>query len=171
MTGGFFGLDKRGRPIPLGLIKSHGKTMAPKHPWISGGVVAASRERVEIVPIAKFANPQSYSDVIQSKPMLVEAGRDGIRTAMHDRFDRSAVAVDGRGSVYFFVVHEPAGSAASLAEFSHLLLSFRSTRGESIAFALAMDGGPGAHMYVPVLRKHCGAGAPTFVPNALYITK
>lgn len=171
VTGGFFGLDKDGGPIPLGLVKSEGKSIAPKYPWTSGGVVAASKDRVDIVPIAKFSKPQDYSDIVQSKPMLVEAGRDGIRTAMNDRFDRSAVAIDSRGSVYFFVVHEPTGSAASLAEFSYLIRSFRSTKGDSINFALAMDGGPGAHMYIPALKKHCGAGTPTFIPNALYLTK
>jgi uncharacterized protein YigE (DUF2233 family) len=171
MTGGFFGIDKLGSPIPLGLVKSDGKTISRKYPWASGGVVAASKDRVEIFPIANFTNPQGYSDAIQSKPLLVEGGRDGIRTATNDRFDRSAVAVDSKGSVYFFVLHEPAGSAGSLAEFSYLIRSFRSTKGEAIAFALAMDGGPGAHMYVPALKKHCGAGAPTFVPNALYVTK
>jgi hypothetical protein len=171
VTGGFFGLDKHGGPIPLGLVKSEGRSIAPKHPWSSGGVVAASKDEVKILPIAKFSRPQDYSDVVQSKPMLVEAGKDGIRTAMNDRFDRSAVAIDSGGNVYFFVVHEPGGSAASLAEFSYLIRSFRSTNGKSIDFALAMDGGPGAHMYVPALKKHCGAGSPTFVPNALYFTK
>lgn len=171
MTGGFFGLDKRGHPIPLGLVKSEGKTISQKHPWTSGGVVAISKDRVEILPIGKFSSTKAYSDVVQSKPLLVEAGRDGVRSAMNDRFDRSAVAIDSTGSVFFFVVHEPGGSAASLAEFSYLIRSFRSTKGDAITFALAMDGGPGAHMYIPVLKRHCGAGIPTFVPNALYITK
>ncbi len=171
MTGGFFGLDKLGSPIPLGLVKSDSKTISQKHPWTSGGVIGVSKGRIEILPIAKFTSPQSYSDAVQSKPLLVEAGKDGIRTATNDRFDRSAVALDSKGSIYFFVVHEQAGSAASLAEFSYLIRSFRSTNGDAIDFALAMDGGPGAHMYVPALKKHCGAGIPTFVPNALYVTK
>lgn len=171
MTGGFFGLDTKGKPIPLGLVKTAGKTITPVHPWKSGGVVAVSKKQVQIIPIAEFANATIYSDVIQSKPMLVEAGKDGIRAPTSDRFDRSAIAVDRVGTTYFFVLHEQAGSAASLAEFSYVLLSFRSTKGKSIDFALAMDGGPGAHMYISALKKHCGSGSATFVPNALYFTK
>ena len=171
MTGGFFGLDRTGNPIPLGLIVSNGKTLSPEHPWTSGGFVAATEAGVEIVPVAQLRQARKFSEVAQSRPLLVENGRDGIRKPTADRFDRSAVAVDGHGGLYFFVIHEPAGSAASLAEFSHLLLKFRSTQGRSLRWALAMDGGPGAHLYVPSLSKHCGAGTPTYVPNALYIAK
>lgn len=171
MTGGFFGLDKAGNPIPLGLIVSNGKTLSPKHPWTSGGLVAASESDVVILPVARFDEARKYSEVAQSKPLLVENGRDGIRTPTADRFDRSAIAVDRKGGLYFIVIHEPAGSAASLAEFSHLLVKFKSSKGEFLQWALAMDGGPGAHLYIPSLSKHCGAGTPTYVPNALYIAK
>jgi hypothetical protein len=172
MTGGFFGVDARGNPIPLGLVKSDGEIISQRHPWTSGGVVAHSENRVEIVPILKFASPSRYSDIVQSKPMLVEGGRDGIRSDTGDRFDRSAIAIDSDGSLFFFVIYEPAGNAASLAEFSNLILTYRSQAGlGAIDFALAMDGGPGAHMYLPALKKHCGAGIPTYIPNALYVTK
>lgn len=172
MTGGYFGLDRRGAPIPLGLVKSAGKTTSPKHPWTSGGFVAKTADTVEIVPVSKFSDAGRYSDIVQSKPILVESGRDGIRSDTGERFDRSAVALDTTGSLYFFVIYEPGGGASSLAEFSNLIRSYRSSAGDqTIDFALAMDGGPGAHMYVPALRKHCGAGAPTFIPNALYVTK
>lgn len=171
MTGGFFGLDRHGAPIPLGLVRSDYKTISPRHPWKTGGVVVTSAKGVEIISIARFTNSQGYSDAIQSKPILVEKGKDGIRSATNDRFDRSAVGIDSGGSVYFFVIHEPAGNAASLAEFSSLLRAFRSTRGKLIVSALAMDGGPGAHLYIPPLKKHCGSGTPNFVPNVLYLAK
>lgn len=170
INGGFFGLDARGKPIPLGLVKTAGRTVARRHPWASGGMVAASDVGVDIVPVARFQNTDTYSEVIQSKPLLVEHGADGIRSDSGGRFDRSAVALDSRGNLYFFVVHEPSGSAATISEFSQLLLMYRSALDNvAIDTALAMDGGPGAHMYVPALGRHCGSGAPTFVPNAIFI--
>ena len=171
VTGGFFGLSTDGKPIPLGLVKSEGKSKTKMHPWTSGGVVAASENAVEIFPVRAFTNSPSWLNVIQSKPLLVEAGRDGIRASNLDRFDRSAVALTTKGEIVFFVIYEPGGRAASLAEFSQLLLRFRSLMGNLIYHALAMDGGPGAHLFIPALKKHCGAGTPNFIPNVLYLSK
>lgn len=171
MTGGYFGLNKRGNPIPLGLVKSNGITVSPKHPWKSGGMIAVSNGRAAITSVSALSDFSAYSDVVQSKPMLIENGKDGIRSPGYDHFDRSAVAIDSRSTIYFFVIHEPAGNAASLAEFSKLILGFRPTNGNTITHALAMDGGPGAHMYIPLLNKHCGSGVPAFVPNVLYFSR
>ncbi len=171
MTGGFFGVGPGGRLIPLGLVKADGKTYSARHNWTSGGIVAASASGVLILPIARVGAVSAHTDALQSKPLLVEDGRDGIRSAGDDRFDRSAVALDASGRIYFFVLHEPSGAAGSLAEFSRLLLGYRSSDGQPIRHALAMDGGPGAHLYVPSLDRHCGAGTPSFVPNVLYVDR
>jgi hypothetical protein len=171
MSGGFFDIDPSGRLIPLGLVKADGKTVSARFNWTSGGIVAASAHGVSILPIASAGAASDHSDVLQSKPLLVEDGRDGIRSAGDDRFDRSAIALDARGHIYFFVLHEPSGAAGSLAEFSRLLLGYRSSDGQPILNALAMDGGPGAHLYVPALGRHCGAGTANFVPNAFYVER
>lgn len=171
ITGGFFGVDRRGNPIPLGLVKSNGVTVSRRHPWKSGGMIAILDRNVVITPVSAFSDSSQHSDVLQSKPILVESGKEGIRSNGLDRFDRSAVALDSNGNIYFFVIYEPGGNAATLAEFSALILGFRASSGESITHALAMDGGPGAHMYIRPLARHCGIGVPTFVPNILYFSK
>lgn len=171
MSGGFFDVGPSGRLIPLGLVKADGKTVSARFNWTSGGIVAASAHGVSILPIASAGAASDHADVLQSKPLLVEDGRDGIRSAGYDRFDRSAIALDARGRTYFFVLHEPSGAAGSLAEFSRLLLSYRSSDRQPILHALAMDGGPGAYLYVPALGRHCGAGTANFVPNALYVER
>lgn len=171
VTGGFFGLDKNGNPIPLGLVKSEGKLKTPKHPWTSGGMIVSDSISIRIVPVRNFRDSSSVQHALQSKPILVEAGRDGIRTALDERFDRSAVALTSDGFLLFLVIHEPGGQAASLAEFSHLLLALRSTQGGHITSALAMDGGPGAHLFIPSLQRHCGATTPNYFPNLLVLTK
>ncbi|MBQ0942241.1 phosphodiester glycosidase family protein [Ideonella sp. 4Y16] len=169
MTGGFFGKGKGGELVPMGWVKSEGREFSPRHPWTSGGFVAWGSQGAAIVPVSKARSLSAYPQVLQSKPLLIEQGRNGIRTAGEDRFDRSAVALDDRGRLYFIVLHEPAGRAGSLAEFSHVLLRYRSADGQALRQALAMDGGPGAHLYVPALDRHCGSGVPNYVPNALYL--
>ena len=112
VTGGFFGLAADGKLIPLGLVKSDGERKNQTHPWISGGMVAASENDVEIISVRAFKDSPSRLNVIQSKPLLIEAGHDGIRASNLERFDRSAVALTTKGEVVFFVIHEPGGRAA-----------------------------------------------------------
>ena len=171
ITGGFFGVDDKGNPVPLGFVKVEGKIKNRLHPWSSGGVVITNETGTHILPIKKFKDDKATLNAIQSKPLLVEDGKDGIRTQTPDRYDRSAIATTSDGGVVFAVLFEPGGRAGSLAEFSHLLLNLKTKNGGSIVWALAMDGGPGAHLYIPQMKKHCGAPAVNYVPNLLYLKK
>lgn len=171
MTGGFFGVSNKGNSVPLGLVKVEGKVKNRMHPWNSGGIVETNRTSVNILPIKKFQDSNFIVNALQSKPLLIESGKDGIRSKTFDRFDRSAVATTSDGQIIFIVLFEPGGRAASLDEFSHLLLRFKTSKGGSIKWALAMDGGPGAHLYVPKMKKHCGAPTFNYVPNLLYLEK
>lgn len=170
LTVGFFGLNSKQRYYPMGLVRSQGKSLSSRHPWSSGGVFGVREDgRAEILPIGQVTDSDAsrYTDAVQSKPMLIEDGRDGIRTSTDERFDRGAVALDSRGNTYFFLLHSPLGLSATLGEFADLLRRYRSTRGDALTWALATDGGPSAHLWVPSLGRHCGSGVPAFVPNAL----
>jgi uncharacterized protein YigE (DUF2233 family) len=169
MTGGFFAVNNHGKLIPQGLVRSGRQERSPKYPWTSGGIVGVRNGLTQIIPISQAGETKKFSEALQSKPILIWNGEDGIFSAQNERFDRSAVGIDKHGNIFFFVLSEPTGMAASLAEFSYLLMQYRSTMGTAISAALAMDGGPGAHLYVPELKRHCGAGTPNYVPNALYI--
>lgn len=172
ITGGFFGVTKdTGRYIPLGLVKSDGEIKNRKYNWKFGGMIAASDNDVEIIPVRAYKDSPSRINVIQSKPLLIEEGRDGIWKSNFDRFDRSAIALTRHGEIVLFVIHAPGGAAASFAEFSQILLNYRTKNGNPIHYALAMDGGPGAHLFVPSLRKHCGVDTPNYIPNVVYLSK
>lgn len=171
INGGFFGVSNDGKSIPLGLVKSDGKLINKRHAWTSGGMVVASEQAVKIIPVRFYKDSPTWINVIQSKPLLVYDGRDGIRSSNFDRFDRSAVAITTKGEVVFFIIYEPGGMAASLAEFSQLLMKYRTTNGNAIFHALALDGGPGTHLFIPALKKHYGANTPNFIPNVLYLSK
>jgi len=168
ITGGFFGLDETGATTPLGLVKSNGNQLSKNQLWKTGGFIAARASSATIFPVSDLKKLSSYPEVVQSKPILVWQSKDGIISSTGDRFDRSAIAKDKAGNIFFFVIYEPAGAAASLAEFSYLLLNYKPTTGGKVSSAIAMDGGPGAHLYVPSLDRHCGSGIPNYIPNVIY---
>ena len=166
-TGGFFGYAEDGGLAPLGLAISEGEKIERKHPWVSGGVVQFRKKLVEIVPIGKFSEQSDIITAIQSKPLLVEAGQNGIRISDSARFDRIAIATTSDNQVMVIIVSTPTGKGASLAEFASLLLRIKTRAGGSLNWALALDGGPGAHLMFG--RIHCGRGEPNYVPNLLYL--
>lgn len=170
VTGGFFGFDTSGNHVPLGLIKMDGERKNVQFPWSSGGVVFGEQRNLAISRIAAFKDSASILTAVQSKPLLVEDGLDGIRSLTGQKFDRSAIAITSSGQVLISVIHSPGGRTAELAEYSALLLKWRDQEGGKVTWALAMDGGPGAHLYVPALKRHCGTGEPNYIPNILYIT-
>ncbi|CAJ2864914.1 phosphodiester glycosidase family protein [Burkholderia pseudomallei] len=169
MTGGFFGVDLNGKPIPLGLEKVNFRVTNRLAKWSSGGVISSNSNGAWISPIHSFRDSAQIEFAVQSKPLLIKKGNLGISTISLDRFDRAAIGTTTTGEVVMAVISEPAGKGASLAEFSRLLSKVHLPEGQTIANALAMDGGPGAHLYVPSLRVHCGTGLPNYVPNALYL--
>jgi hypothetical protein len=169
ITGGFFGLDISGKMTPIGFVKNDGVVKNPASPWQSGGFIVAGQFGASIVPIRSFKDDASIKTALQSKPLLVEQGKNGIHTATYDRFDRSAIAITSDGYLLLVVIHEPGGRGASLAELSFLLTKIMSRDGGHVIWAIAMDGGPGAHLYVPALKRHCGDGEPNYFPNIIYI--
>lgn len=171
ITGGFFGYSNEGTPIPLGFVKIDGLVKNKKHPWTSGGLLIVGEKGHNIIRVGSFRDITSIENALQSKPLLVEDGKDGIRSNNFDRFDRSAVAMSSDDSLILAVIHEPGGRAASLSEFSYLLLNFRSRNKGHITWALAMDGGPGAHLYIPKINRHCGAQITNYIPNLIYVEK
>jgi len=168
ITGGFFAIGDRNELVPIGLVKVNGKTMNRAATWKSGGVLYTTQGGISIVPIESFRDSREVLDAVQSKPLLIEDGVDGIRTNGRDWFDRSAIAITETGDYVLAVLHAPSGNASSLAEFSYLLSIIYPDKSTKIKWAIAMDGGPGAHLYVPKLKKHCGDGSPNYIPNIVY---
>ena len=93
----FFGFDSKGNHIPLGLTIVDGVQKFPKHPWSSGGVIAATRQDTSILPIKGFAPSPEILHALQSKPLLIEGGRNGIRSDDEAWFDRAASGFPRKG--------------------------------------------------------------------------
>lgn len=170
VNGGFYGLDKVGNRIPLGLVIADSKRRNEKIKWTTGGILATGAP-MTIIPISKVpANFQSKS-AVQSKPMLVENGKVGIRAPGGELANRSAVGLTTAGDVIVASAYTSSDQAATLFEFAEFLATPSEHGGPGAAWALAMDGGPGAHIYFPTAKRHCGITGPNYVPNLVRISR
>lgn len=167
MTGSYYGVNLKDQPIVLGLVKENGTVTSPKINWSSGGFVAQSNTSLEIIPIKNKFNTGSYISIIQSKPILVHNGKQGINSSnMQDLYSRSAIGVSKNNEKFLFVVYNKnTGSGVSLQQFSDLIINFSQRNKVENITALSMDGGASAHLYIPKIKRHCGEVVTTLVPN------
>lgn len=167
MNGGYFGQKDSAHFMPLGLLIADGVRISKRWPWSSGGIFFApsAKSPAHIVPIKDFRNISDAFEAIQSKPLLVEASHMGIRSDDHQLANRTAVAVCSDGT-FLFAGAFAEGGAVSLYEFAALLESGKLYK-SPVENALNMDGGPGAHIFVPVLHLHFGNDTVTYVPDLI----
>jgi uncharacterized protein YigE (DUF2233 family) len=170
INGGFFGYDKAGKHMPIGLVISNEQVKSPVMRWTTGGVLAQDKSRrVQIVEIHR-PRPPSLTAAIQSKPLLVERGAVAIR-GEDPRFNRSGVALTQEGTLILAGAFESFGRAVTLKEFAEFLVALRIVDTIHVETALAMDGGPGAQLYFPTLDRHYGDHGDNYIPNILYMTR
>jgi hypothetical protein len=169
INGGFFGYNGTGNHLPLGLVVANGRRRNRLMPWRSGGVLVANDDgAIQVVPIRRFSAFMPMSGAVQSKPLLVENGAVAVR-GQDPRFNRSAVALTDHGTLVLAGAFESFGRALSLKEFATFLVDLHAFDNIRIDVALAMDGGPGAHLYFPPLAKHYGDPGSNYVPNLVYL--
>lgn len=169
-NGSFFGYDLKGKHVSLGLVVADGTTKNRRIGWKGGGFLVHSRDgNTKIVPATKYRQRPTDFNVIQSKPLLVEDGHNGIRSDDGERYNRTAVAITTSGKLIVAGAFEGFGRSVSLYEFATFLLAVRCSDGSTVRWALAMDGGPGAQIYVPSIKLHFGDPGQNFVPNLVYV--
>lgn len=164
VNGGFFTRNHDERLRPFGLVISDGRRVSPLNGWKNGGVLFSTNSTNKIVAVRDFEGAGVYDHAIQSRPMLVEAGRQGIRSDDRRLFDRTAVAIDEDGSPIAAGVFSDDGFGVSLFEFGALLVEGSSRHALHLRAALNMDGGPSAHIYIPRAKLHFGAPSITYLP-------
>jgi len=171
VNGGFFGYDKAGKHIPLGLVIANRRIANPRIRWTTGGILQQADDgTIAITPVKSFLSSPSIANALQSKPLLVERGSVAIRTE-DDRFNRSALCLTRGGAVVLAGAFESFGRAVSLKEFAAFLVKLRDLGGPEIESALAMDGGPGAQLWFPSLALRYGDSGENYVPNLIYLKR
>ncbi len=165
VNGGFFGIDNS-RPYPIGLIISHGKELNKAWTWHSGGVLLATAESpAQIIPIRNFTQTSAIHEALQSKLLLVEAYHSGIRSDDGQLANRTAIGISRDGSVIVAGAFNGNNEALSLYEFAQVLSAVSEVESKSVDYALYMDGGPSAHIFIPGLNLHFGSDGATYIPN------
>ncbi len=154
---------------PVGLVRANGREIAPFRRDMGGGVVFQTGSRFDILPTDVFEGADERPlDAVQSKPLLVDDGRTAMKSDDHRRDDRLAIGIDANGSIIIALATQPQG-ALTLYEFSEFLLLRIEKGGPGCVRALNLDGGPGAHVYVPSLNLHLGRHNASYVNNVIHV--
>lgn len=170
INGGFFGYDAKGEYAPLGLVVSSGTIRNRRAAWRGGGILYQDKDRhLRIVPPKALTRSDHVVSAIQSKPILVQDGRLAIYSDDGERFNRSSISITTAGQIVLVGAFHSFGRAMAMKEFARVVAAIRSSTGSSVRVALAMDGGPGAHLYVPALKQHFGDSGKNFVPNVVQV--
>lgn len=170
INGGFFGYDAKGDRIPFGLSMAAGSQLSPLIHWTTGGVLLQNDLGVvDIAPIRSIGALKGMQAALQSKPLLVENKKNGIRTDDGSRFNRTAIGITPNKSVVLVGAFESFGRALSLKDFASFITRLPALNGPAVVTALALDGGPGSQIYFPSAKLHFGDPGNNFVPNAISI--
>jgi phosphodiester glycosidase len=166
-SGGYFGNKDDGSPIPLGLVIAAGELKNPKVRWQSGGVIVMKNGETKIMPIAAFTMNNAITEALQSKPIVVKNQAMDILSNQPDFYNRTAVGLDVGGGYVCVGAFAENGHAVTLFEFAELLCRLHDIGGPKLNDALALDGGPSSHLYIPSIHKHFGYAGDRYVPNVL----
>lgn len=168
-NGGFY-YDDNGTPRPLGLSRSDNREISPFHDRRYGGFLACDGARVQIIPLRSRAQIVSMPEALQSTPIVVKGGKNDMHTEDGILFDRSAVGSTSDQGAVMIGAFRPSGSAISLNSFAEVIVQMASVSGPTVETALAMDGGPSAHVAVPALDRNYGYSGASFLPNAVCLS-
>jgi uncharacterized protein YigE (DUF2233 family) len=170
VNGGFWG-PRHGHDDAIGIVVTQGKQLSPIWKWTSGGVLFRTQDlAARIVPIRDFKQEREVKEAIQSKLLLVEASRSGIRSDNGQLANRTAVGLTKDGAVIVAGAFQDSDVALSLYEFAQVLTNLPEQLSPKVDYALYMDGGPAAHILIPSLNLQFGDDGSTFVPNVVRFT-
>jgi len=131
INGGFY--DEKGA---LGLVVAKGRRLNALRKDGGSGVFLVAGGVPEIVHRDRYTPPEGLETAVQSIDRLVSDGRILVRKRPGMPSDaRSAVAIDGLGTVYFVVIFDE--SAIAYSDDRHVRLSRRSTETGTTLYALA----------------------------------
>jgi hypothetical protein len=159
-SGGFW---VRQQPLMAeGLHISQAAAVRPRAQWTSGGqpaggFLAQAAHAVQIFPATTTDTELAqHAEVLQTRPVLLQAGQLAVARDDFARGNRVAVLVGRSGAVGVLGVFGPVSSAFSLYELALLARQVAQRAGLDAAAAINLEGGPGAHIHLPGLNKSFG---------------
>ncbi len=167
--GGFYGYDSNGNETPIGLTRENNVRKVAFIPWSSGGVLASDgMGDVKIFPVESGKQGGRWAFALQSKPIIILNGNvDVSRNQRDSDFNRVAVGLTREGDILILGLFHGFGQAGTLVQFSRVYKDVAGKRGIKILRALAMDGGAGAQIHIPQMKKSFGDTGFSYFPNAI----
>lgn len=172
VNGSFFYRDAMGAR-PMGLVRVEGSTVQGPSPRTSGGFLTSDGRSIRIVLKGQPQRALGARFAVESAPILIWNGRNGMRSDDRQRHDRVGVGITEDGDIVVVGAFGPAAAGVSLWEFEKLVRQAAIHQGERMADFIALDGGPSAHFYMPggdgkggALLGHKGA---IYTPNVVCV--
>lgn len=172
VNGSFFYRDDKGAR-PMGLVRVDGRTVQGPSPRTSGGFLTSDGSSIRLVLKAQPEKAMAARFAVESAPILIWNGKNGMRSDDRQRHDRVGVGITRDGDIVVVGAFGPAAAGVSLWEFEKLVRQAAINQGEQVADFIALDGGPSAHFYMPngegkggVLLGHLG---PIYTPNVVCV--
>jgi hypothetical protein len=153
----------------MGLVRIDGRTRVRTSARRSGGFLLIDGRTVRVVDRSQTAIAEAAPWAVESSPVLIHGGADGMRGDDGARADRVAVGVTTSGRPILLGAFGPGQDCISLFEFGRLARAAATAHGEAVADLLAMDGGPSAHLFLPG-RTLYGASSSIFLTNLIALT-
>lgn len=156
---------------PVGLFISGGRQLSGMAPWNSGGMLFERQGSIGIIPVKGWHMEASdVSCAIQTKPLLVENGSNGVYSDDGYLSDRVGIGFTADGDLMVAgAFRAQDGRALSLYDFGRLMAIPAKDGGPDARTFLGLEGGPGAHIYFPLVKQHFGQSGPGFVMNAIHV--
>ena len=160
---------------PSGYLVRHGKILSPLVQWTSGGILFQRANGVIGIVHIDAWNKNPIPDLryaIQAKPLVVEDQQNGIRSPVHERFNRVGIGFTTEGDILVAGAFRKDDRAVSLYDFGLLLSAHIKGGIPKAEIVVNLKGGPGAHIYMPGLdNRHFGFSGVEFVSGSIHIQK
>lgn len=180
ITGSFFktvGPEPREGEVPEreadGWVVIAGEHYSERVNWTSGGAIVDDGTTVSVVRLANLGKLRSPWMLIQSKPIVIESGQPGVYSSDGEYSDwRSVIGIASEDYIFAAVLVGGGDDGMTLFDVSNILKAldpYLPDRAHLVDI-IAMDGGPGAHLYLPRTNEHFGGLPPVYVPNLICVT-
>lgn len=169
INGSFFEGDRRTEHIQ-GLLRLDGITLRAPSNRTSGGFLATDGRALKVFDRDHAGEAEKADNAIESSPILIQAGLNGMRRDDGVHADRVAAGVTTDGDVVLFAAIGRDGGGVSLYEFEELIRAGAAVQGKTLADVIAMDGGPSAHLWLPRQDVFLGQTGSIFLTDTVCVS-
>jgi hypothetical protein len=150
-----------------GLLRLSGRTLQPASDRQQGGFLTTDGASLGVIPRTEAARAEAARNAIESSPILILNGRNGMQRDDGVHADRVAAGITSKGDVILIGAFGARNDAVSLYEFEALAEAAIAADHLKLKDLIAMDGGPSAHLYLPHAGLFYGQTGPIFLTDAI----